>query len=837
MRKFIIIVVASLVPVGMWTAGCRQNNKQAAFPKNSELKTLAKKTDKKNPNLPPEIPPAPIDRDVLNLPESATLARVQALEDRTRVLSKATPDSGLFTLPEEKYQLAQTEPVHETVSGTTAPLQEKREFWSKPTTGRNRSGGKAAADLSAMAPAATGESWGESFLDSSFSGAGEPFTAPAYVNDFDPTPQPAQGRKLLPPENVPGIFLGDDQPISMRSPGRTSTSRWKPADQDYRDAPGASPFLSSAQANPRRSIRKTGDANPASLSARDFGKETASRTRTPRKTTTRKAQNRTNATPGAAAYNTATWRGSDVSAPASDYSLAAVSQDFGGPPPGRMVSSSEPPAGTGPLRLDLSGLVGGKKTGAADLLPTSAHSAASYALSSEPSLDSAAYTPVLPAGPLIIPEAAPPTYADNALALAFADRFSGSPLADVNARPTGDPEQYSSPGSSFNPSSVHSGPAPLPMDDGLAKSLADAESRPAERMVTADLRQALAPLPDLSAAAVRQKREVPPPAALPTKRTNPVKPPEMPVPPVKADQGSRANVPESVAQPIAQSAGITESMPAAAKAKAAAGKKKPVEAVQAAEKTVEKTAVKAVEKANPGPLAMPGPVSTALPSPELAAAKAALMEPILDTAAAPKAPALNYRDFFKTDFWENKPASPAGSLQPPDGKLPESKLPEVSLADLQMPELRLPELNLPELQAPAPASPKTAPPADTPSQKPAAAAAVKPPEEPPLTPRVPDWVEPAPVKAMEKESPAGTEKTAAAGNGTMPDATKEAVKEVVKEAVKPEGIKSGTAGEAPGVKTGEEPQRITLQPVRSKRFRNEEMQQIDAETAVPPLRF
>ncbi len=31
MRKFIMIVVASLIPVGMWTAGCRQDNRQAVL--------------------------------------------------------------------------------------------------------------------------------------------------------------------------------------------------------------------------------------------------------------------------------------------------------------------------------------------------------------------------------------------------------------------------------------------------------------------------------------------------------------------------------------------------------------------------------------------------------------------------------------------------------------------------------------------------------------------------------------------------------------------------------------------------------------------------------------
>ena len=42
MRKLILIIALTMVPLGIWTAGCRNNAQQAAFPDTPEMKSLAK---------------------------------------------------------------------------------------------------------------------------------------------------------------------------------------------------------------------------------------------------------------------------------------------------------------------------------------------------------------------------------------------------------------------------------------------------------------------------------------------------------------------------------------------------------------------------------------------------------------------------------------------------------------------------------------------------------------------------------------------------------------------------------------------------------------------------
>ncbi len=112
MRTFIVIVVASLIPVGMWTAGCRQDNRQAAFPKTPEMKGLAKaEVSSRAAEAPPVIPPAPIDRDILNLPENAALARVNAVNDRANQIAKPKTPEGLFTLPDNQDHFAMAAPA------------------------------------------------------------------------------------------------------------------------------------------------------------------------------------------------------------------------------------------------------------------------------------------------------------------------------------------------------------------------------------------------------------------------------------------------------------------------------------------------------------------------------------------------------------------------------------------------------------------------------------------------------------------------------------------------------------------------------------------------------
>ncbi len=799
MRKFIIIVVASLVPVGMWTAGCRQNNKQAAFPKTSEMKALAKNTEKKNSNLPPEIPPAPIDRDILNLPENATLARVQALDDRTNVLAKSSPDAGLFTLPEEKYRIAQAEPVHESVPGSLTSGQEKRGFWSKSTPARGRTGAKTHDDVSAMAPAASDAHY---FDDLSGGGTLQFIPAPS---EAEAAPEPLKHRKLLPPEDVPGIFLGDDQPLSSRHRGRASAPNRETAGLAGSDALGASPFLSGAQANPRRSAqRKKALTSPGELSARDFGaRDTASRTRAPRKTAARKMLDRDRAAVReiyrhepetfADGYSLASAPASPVRASRDLPSGASVVSDV----------SAGAPSGAGPLRLDLSGLMGAKSSPVSEAPLAGAGPAAARTLAGVSALDTPMYNAPLPAGPLLFPEPGLPEVAVSPVSLAGSAAFGGAP------HPVADSLSDNASASAAGAGVGLAGPAPLPMDEGLAKSLASAETRPASRPASADLKQALAPLPDLSSpAAVRQRREaLQSPPIMTAKR-----------PDAALAAGTAASA--GTAQPSG-ALPVSEKKPAAAKAADIVKSPEPEAEKQLAMQKIPdaapvsnpvKPAGKAGNSAAP-PLSMPAPVLSPLPTPELAAAKAALMEPLLDSPAKP-AP-LSNREFFKTDFWENKTAS-SPSLQPS-----EAKLPEVSLADLQMPEMKMPDLPLPDAKKPAVKMPEAVPPAkEMPEPRaPESKAPVTPPTplEIPLTPRAPDWVDLPPVAANDK---------------VVGEKTVEVSKAEVKAEVKTE-VKAEVKNETPVTTDEAAPQRVTLKPVRAKR----EMNQIDAETEVPPLRF
>ncbi len=825
MRKFIIIVVASLVPVGMWTAGCRQNNKQAAFPKTSEMKGLAKKTDKKNSNLPPEIPPAPIDRDILNLPESATLARVQALDDRTNVLTKTSPDAGLFTLPDEKYRIAQAEPIHEPVSGAITPVQEKREFWSKPTAPRGRSGAHGHADVSAMAPAA----YGENYFGDASGGGGESLLFIPAPSEPDAAPQPRTGKKLLPPEDVPGIFFGEDQPLSQRNRGRSSSPDWDTAGLADSDALGASPFLSSAQSHPRRfANRKNVSDSPAGLSARDFNaRETASRTRATRKTAARKTPDRDQA----AARGTYR-RESDAFG--ADYPLAsAASSSRGLPPAPAAVFSDRAATNGGPLRLDLSGLMGSQATDVSEPFMAGDVPAASRSLSGVSTLDSLGYSAPLPAGPLLFPEPGLPGSAAAPVSLAGSADFLGA------SRPVADSISDNAPASAagVGAGAGLSGPAPLPMDDGLAQSLVSAEARTANRPASADLKHALAPLPNLSyPAAPRQQREpLQPPPAVAAKRS------------AAGRDGAAAESAVATAgtQRLVGSGQTPEAKPEAKPetAKAVASVKAPEpEKLSALQQIPELSAVsKAVKPAektvNPPtrPLAMPAPVLSPLSSPELVAAKAVLMEPLLGSTgeAAEKPGSLNSHEFFKTDFWENKTASPA-SLQPPVAKVPEVALADLQLPEMKMPDMPAPAVKLPGAKMPAAVSPvREMPDMAGPETKnlapknPLTKASVTPPALPeiPLTPRAPDWVDlpPAGVKdkmVLEKPVEAGK---AEVETGVKTENKAEVATEV-KTAIKPE---------TPTPVDNETPQRITLKPLRAKR----ELTQIDAETEVPPLRF
>lgn len=200
MRKFLVIVAAALVPVGMWTAGCRQDSRQAAFPKTAEMKSLAKAAEKESPTTPPMIAAAPIDRDILNLPETPVMARINAVNDRSNQLARPKAPEGLFTLPDNGDHFAMAAPDYEIQAAPAAitPIPSAREFWSRPAAPLKRRPMDVPSDIAAMA--------GPAQVD--------PVVAPPAPY-FAPMPAAPEGQ-FMSVEDVPGVFMGDS-PISMRS--------------------------------------------------------------------------------------------------------------------------------------------------------------------------------------------------------------------------------------------------------------------------------------------------------------------------------------------------------------------------------------------------------------------------------------------------------------------------------------------------------------------------------------------------------------------------------------------------------------------------------------------
>lgn len=215
MRKFLTIVVASLVPIGMWTAGCRQDIRQAAFPKSSEMKGLAKAGDKQSGNRPPRIDPAPIDRDIMNMPESPAMARANAVKDRSDQMAKPRPSDDLFSLHDNSGSGAMASAAnYDPRPADIGPTPAGKEFWSRPMNNpMPRSSGSVPADVSAMAPAAS---------DSSFAGPPVQFLPPPASTQ--PKAKAKGSASFAPIEDVPGIYM-DGYPMSMRRNGSPPASR------------------------------------------------------------------------------------------------------------------------------------------------------------------------------------------------------------------------------------------------------------------------------------------------------------------------------------------------------------------------------------------------------------------------------------------------------------------------------------------------------------------------------------------------------------------------------------------------------------------------------------
>jgi hypothetical protein len=237
-RTFIVVVVASLIPAGMWVAGCRQDTRQAAFPNSSEIESLARAPESASPTTPPVIHAAPIDRSILNLPEAPTMARVNAVNDRSRQIARSKTPDELFTLPgeEDRYAMAAPAPYEAAAApAAITPIPSAREFWSRPVAQvEQRRPAGIPSDIAAMAaPAPIGGGGGSRAILPP-----APFLAPIPSNE---------GGQFI-PEDVPGVFMGG-QPLSMRrgSPP-TDQPRFSGRSRSS-DAQGAALLSSSATAS------------------------------------------------------------------------------------------------------------------------------------------------------------------------------------------------------------------------------------------------------------------------------------------------------------------------------------------------------------------------------------------------------------------------------------------------------------------------------------------------------------------------------------------------------------------------------------------------------------
>lgn len=243
MRKIIIIVVSLLVPFGLWTAGCRQNNRQASFPNSPEMKSLARAPEQDSPTRAPVISAAPIDRDIMNLPEQPTMAKINAVNDKSNMMAGPRGNPGLFVLPDEgQNHMASAGGRNEGM----APIPSGREFWSKPASmpANSRSMDAAPQGISAMMPAAPAQGYSASYA-SPYPSSPAPYTPPAPASYAPSVPYevPMQGGALMLPEDIPGVFMDTDLgPFSM-APGQPPTRYASPVYSAQSGFSGTAEFL------------------------------------------------------------------------------------------------------------------------------------------------------------------------------------------------------------------------------------------------------------------------------------------------------------------------------------------------------------------------------------------------------------------------------------------------------------------------------------------------------------------------------------------------------------------------------------------------------------------
>ncbi|MCD8351482.1 MAG: hypothetical protein LUC93_12820 [Planctomycetaceae bacterium] len=504
MRTVIVIILSLTIPASAYVAGCRQDNtsaRTAAFPKASEIDNIAR-APQSDPGKPPVIPPAPIDRSIMNLPDQpgrTTMARINAVEDQSRQIAGSQPPAGLFTLPSNDTRLAQAPSPQDfrSAPAALAPIPSAREFWSKPlASGRPVQPVAVPSDVSAMMPSQP-----------------QPVLAPpsmpaSAASQFMPPP----GTRLLPPEDVPGVF--DATHTSFRTgspPERMTTATRFPA-------PG-------------------GDALGAPL-------------------------------------------------PSSQH-------------------------GAGPVRLDLSGLVGRGRVSETLSGPSQANAAmgaprhAAETMIGAPQPVMIPIAQSIPGSPVYEPLPEPMSLNDYNTLMEHEQRLmAGAPLEARAA-------SFIPDAPAAKPTTM---PAPLP--------LPDATTEPSKKSAIPFL-----PIPDFKATAATNS---PPP--LPT----PLDPPAA-VNPRLATLLDSSAVREALA-PLPDLSGAGSKAAVMDKPESMPMIPPPPSAPQSAAK--------------------PEPIAEALPSPELTAAKTALLQPMPSLDEPAKTAEVSNRDLFRMDFWDQKPGAP-----------------------------------------------------------------------------------------------------------------------------------------------------------------------------------
>ena len=196
MRKLILIAAALAAPIAVWTAGCRDNSRQSAFPNGPEVKNLARRPAQRGESpTAPMIAAAKIDPEVLHTPDQSIDDRLRAVMDKEAMLASRHNGPGLFVTPGGMPEFAQPEYVQDiqpmpvlAAAPISVPSPAPTNFWSRPA-----------------APLPETPSYGTmQYGDVSAMAAPAPLAQPASAPALDP---------IMLPEAIPGVYMGVEAPV------------------------------------------------------------------------------------------------------------------------------------------------------------------------------------------------------------------------------------------------------------------------------------------------------------------------------------------------------------------------------------------------------------------------------------------------------------------------------------------------------------------------------------------------------------------------------------------------------------------------------------------------